>query len=67
VVKTDKIGGLFMSQNSSTGVRTRHVNTHYHSIRDNIEDGIIQMEFVKSIDNDSDVFSKSVKCQQQKL
>jgi hypothetical protein len=41
VVKTDKIGALFMSQNSSTGVRTRHVDTRYHFIRENQEDGII--------------------------
>jgi len=60
VVKTDNIGALFMSQNSSTGVRTRHVDTRYHFIRENIEDGIIKMEFVKSIDNDSDIFTKNV-------
>ena len=57
VVKTDNIGALFMSQNSSTGVRTRHVDTRYHIIRENIEDGIIKKEFVKSIENDSDIFT----------
>ena len=28
VVKTDNIGAIFMSENASTGVRTRHVETH---------------------------------------
>ena len=60
VIKTDNIGALFISQNSSSGVRTRHVDTRYHFIRENIEDGIIKMEFVKSIDNDSDIFTKNV-------
>jgi hypothetical protein len=60
VVKTDNIGALFMSQNSLTGVRTRHVDTRYHVMRENIEDGIIKMEFVKSLDNDSDIFTKNV-------
>ena len=60
VVKTDNIGALFMSQNSSTGVKTRHVDTRYHFIRENIEDGILKMEFVKSSDNDSDIFTKNV-------
>jgi hypothetical protein len=60
VVKTDNIGALFMSQNSSTGVRTRRVDTRYHFIRESIEDGIITMEFVTSIDNDSDIFTKNV-------
>jgi hypothetical protein len=36
VVKTDNIGALFMSQNASTGVRTRHVDTEYHFIRENV-------------------------------
>lgn len=60
VVKTDNIGALFMSQNASTGVRTRHVDTRYHFIRENIEDGIVKVEFVKSVDNDSDIFTKNV-------
>ena len=60
VVKTDNIGALFMSQNASTGVRTRHVDTRYHFIRENVEDGIIKIEFVKSNDNDSDIFTKNV-------
>jgi hypothetical protein len=38
--RTDNIGALFMFQNSLTGVTTRHVNTRYHFIRENIKDGI---------------------------
>ena len=60
MVKTDNIGALFMSQNASAGVRTRHVDTRYHFIRENVEDGIIKVEFVKSNDNDSDIFTKNV-------
>jgi hypothetical protein len=46
-VKTDNIGALFMSQNSSTGVRIRHVDTRYHFIRENVDDGIVRVEFVR--------------------
>jgi hypothetical protein len=60
VVKTDNVIALFMSQNSSTGVRSRHVDTRYHFIRENVEDGIVRVEFVKSSDNDSDIFTKNV-------
>jgi hypothetical protein len=31
-----------------------------HFIRENVEDGIIKIEFVKSNDNDSDIFTKNV-------
>ena len=55
VVKSDNVGALFMSQNSSTGVRSRHVDTRYHFIRENVEDGIVKVEFVNSSENDSDI------------
>ena len=60
IVKTDNIGAMFMAQNSSSGVRTRHVDTRYHYIRENVEDGIIKIEFVRSMENDSDIFTKNV-------
>jgi hypothetical protein len=49
-----------MAQNASSGVRTCHVDTRYHYIRENVEDGIIKIEFVRSSDNDSDIFTKNV-------
>jgi hypothetical protein len=49
-----------MAENSSSGVHTRHVDTRYHFIREHIEDGFIQIVFVKSCDNDADLFTKNV-------
>jgi Reverse transcriptase (RNA-dependent DNA polymerase)/gag-polypeptide of LTR copia-type/Zinc knuckle len=60
VVKTDNIGAIFMSENASTGVRTRHVDTRYHFVREFIEDGFIKVEFVRSVENDADIFTKNV-------
>jgi hypothetical protein len=60
IVKTDNIGAMFMAQNSSSGMRTCHLDTRYHYIRENVEDGIIKIEFVKSMENDSDIFTKNV-------
>ena len=60
IVKTNNICAMFMAQNSSSGVRTRHVDTRYHYIRENVEDGIIKIEFVRSMENDSDIFTKNV-------
>jgi ketol-acid reductoisomerase len=56
IVKTDNVGAMFMAQNSSSGVRTRHVDTRYHFVRH----GIIKIEFIKSIENQSDIFTKNV-------
>jgi hypothetical protein len=49
-----------MAQNASYSVRTRHIDTRYHYVRENLEEGIIKIEFFKSIENDSDIFKKKV-------
>jgi hypothetical protein len=51
---------MFMAQNASSGVRTCHIYTPYHLIRENSEEGIINIEFVKSIENNSDIFTENV-------
>jgi hypothetical protein len=60
VVKMDNIGEIFMSENASTGFCTRHVDIHYHFVREFIEDGFIKIKFVRSVENDSDLFTKNV-------
>jgi hypothetical protein len=60
VVKTDNIGAIFMSENTLTGFRTRHVDTRYHFVREFIKDGFIKIEFIRSAENDSHLFTKNV-------
>jgi ketol-acid reductoisomerase len=60
IVKTENFGAMFMAQNSSSGVRTRHVDTRYHFVRENLEDGIIKIEFIKSVESQSNIFTKNV-------
>jgi Reverse transcriptase (RNA-dependent DNA polymerase) len=56
VVRCDNVGAIFMG----SGVCTRHVDTRYHFIREHVEDNFIQIVFVKSCDNDADLFTKNV-------
>jgi hypothetical protein len=37
---TDKVGVMFMAQNASSGVRTRHVDNRYHFVQENLKDAI---------------------------
>jgi hypothetical protein len=60
IVKTDNVGSMLMAQNSSSGVRTRHVDTRYHLVRENLDDRIIKIEFIKSVEKQSDIFTKIV-------
>jgi hypothetical protein len=60
VVKTDNIGTLFMSENASTGIQTQHVEISYHFICENVKDRIVKVKIVRSVENDSDIFTKNV-------
>jgi hypothetical protein len=59
-VKKDNVGAIFMAQNASSGIKTRHIDTCYHYVREDLEEGIINIKFVKSIENDSNIFIKNV-------
>ena len=60
IVRCDNVGAIFMAENSSSGVRTRHIDTRYHFVREHIVDGFISIKFVKSYENDADIFTKNV-------
>jgi hypothetical protein len=47
MVKTDSVGAMFMAQNALSGLRTRHIDTLYHYVRENLENGIINIKFAK--------------------
>jgi hypothetical protein len=42
-----------MAQNALSGVRTRHIDTRFHDVSENLEENNI--EFFKSIENNSDI------------
>jgi hypothetical protein len=60
VVKTDNIRAIFMSENAVIGFCTQHVDTRYHLVREFIKDSFIEIEFVRSVENDSDLLKKNV-------
>jgi hypothetical protein len=56
----DNIGAMFLTENQSVSQRTRHIDVRYHFIRDYVEDGVVQVIFVRSEHNDADVFTKNL-------
>jgi hypothetical protein len=60
VVRCDNVGAIFMAENSSSGIRTHHIDTRYHFVREHVKDGMIEIVFVKSRINDADMFTKNV-------
>jgi hypothetical protein len=60
VVRCDNVGAIFMAENSSSGIRTHHINTRYHFVCEHVEGGLIKIVFFKSSINDADMFTKNV-------
>ena len=59
-VHVDNLGAIYLSNSAGTSNRTKHIDTHYHFVREYIEDGIIQIKFVRSEDNHADIFTKNL-------
>ena len=55
-VNVDNIGAIFLAENQNSSDHTKHVDIRYHFIRQYIKDGTIMIEFIRSSENDSDIF-----------
>ena len=58
-IKTDNVGAIYLSNNYTTSQRTKHIDIRSHFVRQHIENEIFKIEFVKSTDNDADIFTKN--------
>lgn len=60
-IMVDNVGAIFLAQNHSVSQRTRHIDVRYHFVRNYIENGIVKINFVRSEENDADLFTKNLK------
>jgi hypothetical protein len=60
IIHVNNIGAIFMSENASATNRTRHVDARYNFVREFVEEGFLKVVFVKSKENKSDIFTKSI-------
>jgi hypothetical protein len=51
---------MFLCNNFSTSQRTIHIDIRQHFVRGYVEDDILKIVFVRSEDNDADMFTKNV-------
>jgi hypothetical protein len=59
-VHVDNVGAIFLANNRTTGERTKHVDIRHHFVREYIEEGIVKIVFVRSRENDADIFTKNL-------
>ena len=58
-VQVDNVGAIWLANNSSVSERTKHVDLRAHFVRDMIKDQGMERNFVKSVENDSDIMTKN--------
>ena len=50
------MGAIFLAYNAKTGSRTNHVDIWYHYVRELVQNGEVQILFVRSENIDSNIF-----------
>ena len=55
-VHVDQVGAIWLANNSSVSVRTKHVDLREHFVRDMIKEQVIEINFLQLAENDSDIF-----------
>ena len=58
-VHVDNVGAIWLSNNRTTGDRTKHIDIRTSFVKEYQEDGKIIIKFVKSEDNEADIFTKN--------
>ena len=59
-VRVDNVGAMFLAENATTTQRTRHIDIRYKWVSEFIENGDVEIVFVKTAENDADIFTKNV-------
>jgi hypothetical protein len=60
-VYVDNIGAIFLTENRNSGEKTKLIDVKYKYIREQINEGLIQVRFEKSQENLADLFTKNLK------
>ena len=58
-VYVDNVGPMWLSNNRTTSDRTKHIDIRTSFVKEYQEDGKIINKFVKSEDNEADIFTKN--------
>ena len=56
----DNTGAIYLTKNFQVGARTKHIDVRYHYIREKVKDGTIDVAYVNTEKNPSDLLTKNV-------
>ena len=56
----DNTGAIDLAKNWSTTGKTKHIDVRFHYLRELVDQGMLNLKFVRSEDNVSDIFTKNL-------
>ena len=59
-VYVDNTGAIELARNWSTSGRTKHIDVRFHYLRKLVEQGMMELKFVRSENNTADIFTKNL-------
>jgi hypothetical protein len=60
IVRVDNVGAIFIGTNVTVSEQSKHIDTRYHFVREYVQDGFICIIFVRTKDNNADIFTKNL-------
>ena len=66
MVRVDNIEAIFLASNITTISCTKHIDARYKYVHEYMEDGVLNIIFVKSAENDSNVLTKMLSAELHK-
>ena len=59
-IKEDNQGAINMANNRYSSRRTRHIDVKHHVVRDAVEEGIVRIVYVGTVDQHADILTKAL-------
>ena len=54
-------GAIFMVKNSQIGECTKHIDTRHHYVKQQVENGTVEVVYINTLENPADIMTKIVK------
>ena len=60
-VREDNEACILLAKQFMVSQRTKHIRIRYHYVRQQVRDGLIELQYIRSEDNTADLFTKALK------
>ena len=58
ILRCDNTASIHIANNPITSLRTKHIDIHYHYVRERLITKDLELQYIPTDDNTSDIFTK---------